>query len=210
MSARTRLLLFDLGGVLADLGAPAEQMGLTMSEDDFWSAWAASNAARQFENGRVHEAAFLELFALELGLRESAEAFRARFMRWQLVLFPGAMATVAALRESFAVALLSNTNCIHWRMLQQQALRREHFDHVFLSYETGHSKPDRAAFEQVLSEVPALPGEIVFLDDSAHNVAAAAELGIAARQVHGGDGLAAELGRAGVVPADITEAEARR
>jgi putative hydrolase of the HAD superfamily len=193
------LILFDLGGVLADLGAPAAQMGLTVSEDAFWSAWVGSKAVRQFESGRIRDAEFLELFVRELGLCESPEAFQQRLSRWQLALFPGAVATVAALRKRYTVALLSNTNHIHWRMIERQGLRRSHFDHVFLSFETGQSKPDRAAFEHVLSEVSVPAGEILFLDDSAHNVAAAAELGIAARQVHGRDGFAALLDGAGIL-----------
>jgi putative hydrolase of the HAD superfamily len=207
MPVQTRLILFDLGGVLADLGSPAEQMGLAMSEDAFWSTWIDSSAARKFETGRIREPEFLALFAAELGLRESTEAFRRRFARWQLGLFPGAVATVAALRETCAVALLSNTNSIHWQMIQRQALRRESFDYVFLSYETGRSKPHRAAFEQVLSEVPARAGEIVFLDDSPRNVAAAAELGIAAHRVDRGDDLAALFGDGGIVPAGLDTAD---
>jgi putative hydrolase of the HAD superfamily len=207
MPVQTRLILFDLGGVLANLGAPAAQMGLAMSEDAFWSLWIGSDAVRQFESGQIRDHEFLELFAAELGMRESTEVFRRRFLRWQLVLFPGVRSTVAALRKTHAVALLSNTNSIHWQMIQQQALRREHFDYVFLSYETGCSKPERTAFEHVLSEVRLRPGEILFLDDSAHNVAAAAELGIAARQVHGSDGLAPPLADAGVLPAGLANSD---
>ena len=55
--------------------------------------------------------------------------------------------------------------------------------------------------------MPALPGEIVFLDDSPHNVAAAAELGIAAHRVDRGDDLAALFGDGGIVPAGLDTAD---
>jgi len=37
MSSRPKIILFDLGGVLADFGDPVKSMGLKISQSDFWS-----------------------------------------------------------------------------------------------------------------------------------------------------------------------------
>ncbi|MBR6431304.1 MAG: HAD-IA family hydrolase, partial [Muribaculaceae bacterium] len=62
------------------------------------------------------------------------------------------------------------------------------FDALYLSYEMRVMKPDRRIFEMMLEGEQAVPDETVFIDDSAHNVAAAAALGIHTLQPdNGGD-----------------------
>ena len=53
-----------------------------------------------------------------------------------------------------------------------------YFDALYLSYEMGIMKPERRIFEMMLKGEDAKPEETVFIDDSAHNVEAAAALGI--------------------------------
>ena len=52
MSRDTRIVLFDLGGVLADLGDPASEMRLDFESDQFWKIWLHSPSVRAFELGR--------------------------------------------------------------------------------------------------------------------------------------------------------------
>ncbi len=67
--------------------------------------------------------------------------------------------------------------------LEEQALTRRYpdvfarFDHRFFSYRLRHRKPDPAAFTAVASHLGASSEEIVFIDDSPVNVAAAHEAG---------------------------------
>jgi hypothetical protein len=42
MSSEPRILLFDLGGVLADLGDPVTTIGLDLEPDEFWAIWLGS------------------------------------------------------------------------------------------------------------------------------------------------------------------------
>lgn len=184
------LVIFDLGGVLADLGDPALDMRLDSSDEQFWNLWLASESVRAFENGKLAEQEFLGLFSRELGLTESPESFRQRLLQWRLKIYPGVVEAISALRGDCDTALLSNTNSIHWNMVRGQDSFEQLFDHIFLSYEIGHSKPDRAAFEHVLDRVDQSPSAIRFLDDSEANVEAARDFGITALQVDGRDGLA--------------------
>jgi HAD superfamily hydrolase (TIGR01509 family) len=192
------LLLFDLGGVLADLGDPPASMGLDMGNDEFWSIWLASKSVQAFEKGELSEDDFLSHFCSEIGLDEPAIQFRHRLLRWHLRLYPGACAAVERLRDVYDIALLSNTNAIHWNMVRNQDNFQALFDRLFLSFETGLTKPGREAFEHVLANVAQEPGDIRFLDDSEKNIAAARAMGIGATRVDGRAGLQSMLRAAGV------------
>jgi putative hydrolase of the HAD superfamily len=187
--SQAQLIVFDLGGVLASLGRPAEQMDLGMSDRDFWSVWLGSDTVVALETGAIAEAEFFERFPAELGLTDSCRKFQQRFHRWQLELFPGVVEMLQELGETHDVALLSNTNSIHWNLIDPDGQIRQLFNHVFLSFEIGHLKPYRDIFEHVLQFVPNARDEIVFLDDTEKNVAAAEELGIRSLQVTGLEGI---------------------
>ena len=192
-----KLIVFDLGGVLASLGRPAEQMELGISNDDFWSVCLGSKTVAAFETGAMEEAEFVERFPAELGLADSGQAFRRRLTRWRLELFPGVIEMLSRLGETHSVALLSNTNTIHWNMVNPDGRFRRLFDHVFLSFEIGLAKPHRDIFEHVIQTVPYTASDTVFLDDTASNVEAAATFGIQSKRVAGIDGArrALDLGK---------------
>jgi putative hydrolase of the HAD superfamily len=56
------------------------------------------------------------------------------------------------------------------------------FERSFYSYELGCMKPDVLYFQRILASLPLAPGEILFIDDLAENVAAARSVGIQAAQ----------------------------
>jgi putative hydrolase of the HAD superfamily len=194
VSSQSQLILFDLGGVLASLGRPAEQMELGYSDRDFWSVWLGSTTVAQLETGAMHETEFFERFPAELELDESAQAFRRRFLRWRLQLFPGIAEMLSQISETRRIALLSNTNPIHWRMVDPDGDLRQRFDHVFLSYEIGFAKPHRDIFDYVLNALPDNATDLVFLDDTIKNVEGAARCGIHSIHVTGPEGARHALG----------------
>jgi hypothetical protein len=53
MNNRTRIVLFDLGGVLADLGEPTKTIGLDLSDEQFWQIWLNSPHVNAFERGEL-------------------------------------------------------------------------------------------------------------------------------------------------------------
>jgi len=79
------------------------------------------------------------------------------------------------------VWLLSNHRS-HWVLPQLDALGvRDAFRNLLVSDRTGFVKPEPAAFGQLLHS-DLLPGEILIVDDQAHNVASAEEAGFSAIQ----------------------------
>lgn len=82
------------------------------------------------------------------------------------------------------VSLLSNTNQLHVDFSFQAHIRaqgfepKDLFEHLFLSHEMHLAKPGRDIFEAVLEQSGYRPEETVFIDDSAENCAAFAQLGV--------------------------------
>ena len=178
------ILLFDLGGVLVDLGDPVTEIGLSMSADEFWTTWLASPLVRGFETGKLSRSEFLCQFGAQLGFDDAA-VFEERLRRWRLPLFDGSEQLLNSLFGRVEIALLSNTNEIHWQFVLSQTNVFEKFSQLFLSFETGNAKPAPAAFTDVIEHFACEPGDIVFLDDSANNIAAAQSAGLRAQLVRG-------------------------
>jgi len=199
MSAAKPVLLLDLGGVLADLGDPVAAMRLGMTLPEFWKTWTSSPVVRALETGQVNEEEFLREIPAVLGCSPDTP-FGPRFHAWQLLLFSGVEACVRNAARRYRVALLSNTNKLHWQQVTSASRMFDSFEHVFLSYETGHYKPEPAAFHDVMDFFNCAPDDIVFLDDSEPNIVAARKLGIDAHQVVGGAELIELLRESGREP----------
>ncbi|MEV4640510.1 HAD-IA family hydrolase [Actinoplanes sp. NPDC049548] len=82
------------------------------------------------------------------------------------------------------VSLLSNAPRELARELDRHPALRSFARRLF-SADLGLTKPDPAAFTAALGVLGAHPGDVVFVDDRAENVAVAAELGLRARRFTG-------------------------
>lgn len=178
------VILFDLGGVLADLSAPADAMRLEMTNAEFWKIWLSSANVKALETGQMPVGRFLPAIAAELGITDARD-FDRRFRQWNLRLFDGAEALLGRLHPRINLALLSNTNEIHRQQITTKTKVFDRFSALFLSYLTNRYKPDASTFEFVIGELALNPAEILFLDDSLANVTAARSAGINAFQVQG-------------------------
>ncbi len=178
------LVLLDLGGVLANLGSPVEDMGLEYSEQDFWDIWLGSSAVRSFETGQLSADQFYDQFAKETEMTDASD-FAQKFAKWQLALFDGAEQLLERLSAKNPIVLLSNTNVVHWQQVQRSTEVFSLFTHTYVSFETGLFKPDVAVFKRVLSDTGIEPGRVYYFDDNPRFVDAAKGLGINAHKVVG-------------------------
>ena len=178
------VVLFDLGGVLADLRDPVRSMSLSIGSDEFWRIWTSSDNVQAFESGRMSLDEFAPAIAVELNVTDIHE-FEERLRRWELALFDYSERLIAELKGTVRLALLSNTNVVHWNQIVSQTDVFGAFSELFLSYETGLYKPEQAAFEHVLDHLGCSPSSIRFLDDTQANVDTATALGFDAQCVKG-------------------------
>lgn len=89
------------------------------------------------------------------------------------------------LSKRYHIAILSNTNDIHWGYSLSHFFLPQGFnpeaeviEHVFLSQRLHMCKPNRNIFEEVLSRSGYKAEETLFVDDSAENCKAFAQLGV--------------------------------
>ena len=179
-----KILLLDFGGVVASLGDPVAEIGLSISQDEFWKYWLASPLVRDLETGQLPVAEFLRKVASPLG-EQAGDEFSRRFRQWRVKPFANVVVSFPDWASRFHLALLSNTNEIHWQRATSPQDFSVHFDKLFLSFENGHFKPAAEAYTQVVDHYGCKPGDIHFLDDAEKNVLAARESGLNAYQVSG-------------------------
>jgi putative hydrolase of the HAD superfamily len=187
-SADIRVLLFDVGGVLVELGGVEvilEWLGNRISADELWQRWLQSQAVRRFETGQIDAPQFAAGVIAEFGLAVDPQQFLDSFVGWPTGLYPGTLEMLARIPPRYQRALLSNSNALHWpRVLGEMGLGAV-FDNHFVSHLTGRIKPDPEAFEHVLESLGCRPAQVVFFDDNALNIEAARQLGMHAVRVRG-------------------------
>ena len=188
MTYNIKNIIFDLGGVLVGLDA-------ARCIEAFRQAGCAEIAA-YVEEHRTEDL-FLDI---ELGRITTADfCRRVRGMThtdtpdsriawaWNALLTDVAgekKARLLHLSRRYRLFLLSNTNEMHWTKCRDELLpcgsygATDYFDRVFLSYEMHMKKPDADIFNKVVADTGIVPGETLFIDDSADNCRTAAALGM--------------------------------
>lgn len=185
--AGIEFVLFDLGGVLIDVGGVGRMRDLTgiPSDEELWTRWLACRWVRRFEAGRCTAHAFASGVVEDWDLELSPSDFLAAFSGWTVDPYPGALELVDAVQTGTPVGCLSNTNALQWESHYRNSALLEGFDARFLSFELGLVKPDRAIFDEVARRLPVAADAVLFLDDNAVNVEGAAAAGFVARHVRG-------------------------
>jgi len=180
--ADIRVLLFDVGGVLVELGGVEDMLGWLdnrLTPDQLWRRWLESESVRQFETGLIDAPQFATGVIAEFNLPVGSQEFLDSFVGWPTGLYPGTLELLGEMNLGGS------------------------FDHQFVSHLTGRIKPDTATFEHVLESLGCKPGEVLFFDDNAPNIAAARSLGIHAVRVQGLDETRQALTRLEILDATV-------
>jgi glucose-1-phosphatase len=195
-------VLFDLGGVLIEVGGVRAMGELAGIDDDreVWRRWLTCQWVREFERGRCSITEFADGVVADWALSIDAEEFAEAFRRWTGGLFDGARKLVESTRTHVRTACLSNSNALQWPEYVATGIA-DHLDLVFLSHELDLIKPDREIFEHVVAVTGSPAERLLFLDDNEMNVIAANEAGLTAVEVRGVDEARRALLHLGVLPA---------
>jgi len=184
----TRVVLFDIGGVLVEPSGVATMLGWmrnNVSAEQLWRMWLTSSCVRAFETGRMSPEEFADDVIAEFGLPVPRDAFLEEMTRWSVTLFPGAIELVEQIPPRYVRATLRNTNVIQWKYLMRNEGLTRAFPHHFASHLLGKIKPDAEAFQHVTDALRCEPNEVMFLDDNDINVVAAESIGMQAVRVRG-------------------------
>lgn len=177
-----KALVFDCGGVvLRDRDESyyarwEQQLGLSegalkrrLYEGPLWA---------EAETGRITEEAFWRTAGNELGLSpELSDALAAdAWASWGVD--PIVLSLVQRARTRLRVAMLSNaTDALETKLKHTYGVAHL-FEPIVNSSQVGIAKPDPSIYHELLKRMRLEPGETVFIDDRAENVAAAAALGM--------------------------------
>lgn len=150
------------------------------------------------EAGRIGVEEFLRIFIERCELRCDADVLLAACGD---IFTPNAAVCdlIPRLRDKCRVVLGSNTNPLHAAQFQKQfADVLAHFHHQVLSYAIGFRKPKAEFFRECVRRAECEPGECLFVDDLAVNIAGAKATGMRGLVYHPGIDLIHELGRYGI------------
>jgi len=196
-------IVFDLGGVLIELGGVARMLELLdhrVTVEELWSRWLSSPSVQEFESGRMDADQFALALLAEFELAISAAQFIAEFTTWPKGLYPGTIELLQGLAPQYTLACLTNTNSLHWPRICGELGLEPHFAHHFASHLIGLMKPDRAIFEYTIAQIGYARERILFLDDNALNVESARSVGISAYRVDGLAGVIEQLTALKILP----------
>ncbi len=186
------VLCFDLGGVLVELGGVRQMMAWLdgrLTEADLWERWLSSKTVRVFESGNSTPIRFASEMVATFNLPVTTEEFLSKFENWVKKPFDGASQLLASLSKRYALALLSNTNGLHWRRIEKEMGIVSYFDWVLPSHLTGRLKPDKEAYLHLIDVTGCRADRMIFFDDNEMNVSAANKVGITSYQVTGVSGV---------------------
>lgn len=196
-----KTLIFDLGKTLIPFefgrgyAALEAVCGIAAAEIP---GRVGADLVTDFEAGRIEPEDFVRRFSRRLGV--SLEY--GRFCEiWSSIFLPEPLITeewLRALRRRYRLLLLSNTNAIHYRMLEATYPLLSQFDDKILSYEVGALKPSPAIYREAIARSGCAAGECFYTDDIAAYVEAARREGIDAVQFHSSERLEKDLRARGI------------
>jgi len=189
-------IIFDFGGVICSFDSRKFFQALAGRTARTAGEMAAivleADLPRRYESGRISSREFFSAVTEPCGLSISEEEFIAEFTGIFLPI-ESTFRLIRALKPSFRIALLSNTNEWHFEHYIRTVEVFPLFDAVTLSYRVGEMKPGERIYRDSLRRIGLPPEECVFIDDLEENVAAAERLGIHGIHYTGHERLVASL-----------------
>ncbi len=195
-------VLFDLGGVLIELGQLGDLQELTgfVGDTDTWrqilEPWI-----RRFERGECSANEFSAGVVADWRVDITPTRWLEVLQAWPIGPYPGTTELLLRLHQAVAIGCLSNTNALHWKDQSARWPMLEIFDYRFLSFEMGLRKPEIAIYRAVADRLPFDPERVLFMDDLAVNIDAARAFGFRSEQVRGLDEVVTALKDFGVLAA---------
>jgi len=202
-STKTRAVIFDLGKVLVNFdfqraydrvqplcGYPMEEVRRRTGR---------SGLVPMLEAGKIASRDFVSQLGAALGVTFDYADF---CEIWSSIFLPGTLvpeSLIVGLKKRYPLVLLSNTNEMHFEMLERTYPILSHFERRVLSHQVGAMKPSPLIYQRAIELAGCRPEECFFTDDIPEYVAGARELGIDAVQFQSAAQLEKELASRGLV-----------
>ncbi|MFA5764103.1 MAG: HAD family hydrolase [archaeon] len=140
----------------------------SLSVPEFVHEYEEAVQKKNYKNFEELHEDFLNYFKqekTEILEQELNEIYFNRFDK--IYYFPEVEATLKKLKkQGYKIALLSNTESIQQKKLEEKLKLKEYFDFLGYSFEIGAIKPDKKMFQTVLNNFKVKPDEAIMIGDS--------------------------------------------
>jgi glucose-1-phosphatase len=197
-----KTVIFDLGGVIVPFDfsrAYARMEKLCgLPQPEIRDRIVQANLPVRLESGQMAAAPFVEELGAVLGCTLDLDEFRELWCSifYKPTLIPESL--LESIKAERRLLLLSNTNSIHFEMIQANYGLLRHFDHFVLSYEVGAMKPSHLIYQEAIRQAGCRPEECFYTDDVAEFVEGARREGIDAVQFQNAGQLCDALAERGI------------
>ena len=178
-----RVVVFDCGGVVLSsgdmspykkweqrLGLAEGELARRLWEDKTWTL---------AERGEITEDELWQRVGAEIGLTDAATRQQLRADIWSTWdVDEQVLALIDRIRPHYRVAMLSNATDALEAILETRYGIGDRFESIVNSARVGIAKPAEGIYRHLLAALGVQANEVVFIDDRAENIAAAAQLGI--------------------------------
>jgi len=201
---KIKKIAFDFGGVIIRQNQQQaverfKQIGLLDAEERL-GAYTQQGIFGELEEGKITAEDFRWQLSLLIGRAVTIEDCSYAWRGYCDGLPQRNLEALQRLRRgSYGLSILSNTNpfMMGWALSKDfdgngNSLA-DYVDALYLSYQMKVMKPSAEIFHRVLEAEDVRPEELLFVDDSSHNISAAQELGIATFQPVNGEDWTEEL-----------------
>jgi FMN phosphatase YigB (HAD superfamily) len=183
-------LIFDLGGVILDLSVDHTLQSFSsisgLEKTVVQRLFVSSPGFEAYEKGLISDEDFRDFVRQTYSVTVPDADIDASWNAMLLGIPTAKLQLLQQLMNEYQVYLLSNTNTIHLKYINETMLPGiagvtsldPYFHRTYYSHIMKKRKPDAEIFVQVLEENDLKPAETLFLDDNAHNVEGAKGLGI--------------------------------
>ena len=191
LPAGIQSVIFDLGGVIIDLSVDRTLNAFSVltgvSPLDIQQAYASTPFFKAYEKGEIDDEEFRNSVRKLLSI-QSTDAAIDHCWNAMLVDLPVSTLTMLEnLRKHFKVFVLSNTNAIHLKYVNEIMLQGKELDSwvhkAYYSHRLGMRKPELEIYRHVLEQNRLIPERTIFLDDNPDNIKAANSLYIQTRHI---------------------------
>jgi glucose-1-phosphatase len=178
---KIELVMFDLGNVILffDHMITCNKLSEYSKKDAryIYDFIFKSDLSKNYDTGKISS---LDLFAAISGRLELKISFEKFNLAWSEIfrLNFGIEKVIGWVKSSTDIAILSNTDEMHFNYIKNKFKIISDFDYKFLSYEIGYLKPQKEIFAYVTNKTGIPPQRIIHIDDVPEFVDAANKSGI--------------------------------
>ena len=197
-----KCVLFDIGGVLVDwhMSWITSEISKRFQINEDQVSNAFSKHLTDLDSGKINETSFWQNIANDvdsLPLKQNSESLWDTYFRKHAKPNHDVLKLAQSLRESYTMGIISNIEQVTHKVVDDWNLL-DSFEHLFMSYQIGFSKPDSRIYKHVIENLSFGPGSMLFIDDRKPNVDAAKGAGLNAIHYTGFANLQSSLSEYGM------------